>query len=146
MAHARQQIRAAFATAVTGLTTTGARVHTWRAYELAEDGLPALRVYTPVEDIDNDDGLGDVATRRLTVVCEAVVRASSTVENTVDTICVEVEEAIAADETLGGVAEWCRLDAFESEIDDEAHQPTMLATLRFIAQYHVATNDVETPL
>lgn len=143
MAHARQQIRAAFATAVTGLTTTGTRVHTWRAYELAEDGLPALLVSTPTEDIDRQ-AQGTKAYRNMTIECTAVVRAASTAYNTADTIAAEVEAAILADETLGGLARFCRLTGTASEIDDEAQQPTFQITLTFDCMYRVDDTDPET--
>lgn len=45
MPTARQQIREALETQLTGLTTTGARVYTSRVYPLNEDNLPALRIF-----------------------------------------------------------------------------------------------------
>jgi len=49
MSHARQQVRDAVVTAVTGLTTTSTRVYASRVYP--HDSLPSLAVYTLEEEI-----------------------------------------------------------------------------------------------
>ncbi|MEY2654030.1 MAG: hypothetical protein RLZZ524_1058, partial [Pseudomonadota bacterium] len=47
--HLRQQIREAVAGAVTGLTTTGARVYQGRVYPLEDAQLPGLTVSSLAE-------------------------------------------------------------------------------------------------
>jgi hypothetical protein len=50
--HARQQIREAAATVVSGLTTTGTRVYQSRMRPVADAGTPCLLVMTSDESID----------------------------------------------------------------------------------------------
>ena len=54
MSHARQQIRDAVATAVTGLSITGANVSKTRMFRFENDECPALSVYTLSEEIERD--------------------------------------------------------------------------------------------
>ena len=54
MSHARQQIRDAVATAVTGLSIIGANVSKTRMFRFENDECPALAVYTLSEEIERD--------------------------------------------------------------------------------------------
>ena len=54
MPHIRKQIRDAIATAVTGLTTTGSRVHKSRVNDLAASELPLLAIYTTSEQTNEE--------------------------------------------------------------------------------------------
>lgn len=52
MPHVRTQIRGVVATTLTGLATTGARVHPSRLWPLQKADLPALLVYTTSDQVD----------------------------------------------------------------------------------------------
>ncbi len=145
MSHARQQIREAFAAAVTGLASS-ATVYQWRAHPVDASALPAFRVSTPSETVENEDTIGQVHSRMLTIRVEVLARGASDVDDTIDTLCMEIEEAIAADSTLSGLVHYCQLDEFEAEIDESAEQPTMQGVLTFTALYVVSDADVETLL
>ena len=105
MSHVRQQIRDRLVTVLTGLTTTGANVFRSRIFPLEATKLPALCIFTKSEEVEFDVmGLPRSVGRVLDVGVEAYVSGVSDYDNTLDTIAVEVEEAIAADVTPNGLA------------------------------------------
>lgn len=145
MAHVRKQIRDRIATLVTGLSTTGSSVYKMRRYALDDEKLPALCVYT----MDESSNLVTVGTRTLRRVINVAVQAfvkgsSTTVSDTLDTICVEVEEAIAADFNLNGLAKSCILASTEIDINVEGEQSIASAAMVYSVEYITLINDVET--
>jgi hypothetical protein len=143
MSHARQQIREAFATRITGLASS-ATVYQWRARAVPPTIKKALRVSTPEESTDLNGELGDAPSRLLQIRVEVIVRQADDVDDVVDQLCVEVEEAVATDETLGGLLLWCRPSAFEADVLEESAETEMQGALTFEAMYSVALTDVET--
>ena len=94
--HVRQQLREAVATVVTGLSTTGANVFQSRVYPLQTSELPCLIVTTDGDQASNLTVHNPVQQQRETRVrIEAYARATTTLDDTLDTICKEVETAIA---------------------------------------------------
>ena len=145
MAHVRQQIRNRIATLVTGLATTGSNVYKMRRYSLDEAKLPAVVVYT----MDENSSLITVGTRTLrrstNVAVQAFAKGSSTsVFDTIDTICVEIEEAIAADFTLNGLAKSCILTSTNMDINVEGEQSIGSANMIYNVEYITTIGDVET--
>ena len=138
MAHKRESIRKAIVTAVTGLTTTGSNVFSGITYDLASGDLPALKVYAKNEQYDEDNSeLVDIEGRLLMVTVEAVEKASTDLDDTLDDICEEVEIAIAgstgvADLVIGG-----RLDSTEIEFESGAELPVGTATMKWAIFYRV---------
>lgn len=145
MAHVRQQIRDRIATTVTGLTTTGSRVYKMRRYALDDAKLPALCVYT----MDETSGLITIGTRTLRRVVNLSVQAfakgsSTAISDTLDTICTEVEEAIAADFTVNGLAKSCILTSTGIDINVDGEQSIGSAQLIYTVEYITTIDDVET--
>lgn len=145
MSHVRTQIRDRIATLVTGLPTTGSSVYKMRRYALDDSKLPALCVYTT----DESSGLITVGTRTLRRVINAVVEvyakgASATIHDTVDGICVSVEEAIAADFGLNGLAKSCVLTSTETDVNVEGENGIASARLVYSVEYVTSIGDVET--
>ena len=149
MAHVRKSIRDNIVTAVTSLSTTGARVYRSRIYPLeTATNLPGLCVYTLREasEVDTVGGSAHGMAREVDIVIEAYVRGTANYDNTLDTICVEVEEAVAADLTRGGNAKDTLLESTEFELSGEGDQPVAMARLTFRCLYRTAANDVETAI
>lgn len=145
MTHVRQQIRNRMATLVTGLPTTGSNVYKMRQYALDDAKLPALCVYT----MDESSNLITVGTRTLRRIINVAVQAfakgsSTTVSDTIDTMCVEVEEAIAADFNLNGLAKSCILNSTEIDINVEGEKSIGSAAMVFSVEYITTIDDVET--
>lgn len=147
MAHVRTQIRNAIATTVTGLTTTGTRVFKGRFHPISGDKLPALCVYTTSEtSATNVMGSSRGTDRDLGLVVEAYARSKTIVEDTIDQIAVEVEEAIAADTNVGGLAKDIVYTGFEFDADADPEQTVAVARLLYTVTYRVAEDDVETAI
>lgn len=136
--HVRQQIREKIGTTLTGLTTTGSNVYQSRVYPLENINLPALIIYTKSETSEPIViGTDRVMSRELSVIIEGYVKATSNFDDTIDTISKEVEEAIAADRTLDGLAKDCYLESTEIEYTGEGEKPLGYVSLTFITNYYV---------
>jgi len=140
--HIRQQIREYFGTTLTGLSTTGSNVYESRVYPLENAKLPALIIYTKSETSEPIViGTDRVMSRELAVVVEGYAKATSDFDDTIDTISKEVEEAIAADRTLGGLAKDTYLESTEIEFNGEGEKPLGYVSLTFLTNYYVKENN-----
>lgn len=136
--HIRQQIREYFGTTLTGLTTTGSNVYESRVYPIENAKLPALVIYTKSETSEPIViGTDRVMSRELSVVVEGYAKATSNFDDTIDTISKEVEEAIAADRTLDGLAKDTYLESTEIEFNAEGEKPLGYVSLTFLTNYYV---------
>lgn len=135
MTHRRQTIRAAFATAVTGLASTGARVYPSRLYPLLADELPALRIYTDSDGVDGESiGVQVVPPiRRVRVVCEVVAKANTGADDAVDAICEQLEAALTANPFLSGAVLALRYEGFEQQLSVDGDQQVVVGRLTFEA-------------
>ena len=136
--HIRQQIREYFGTTLTGLSTTGSNAYESRVYPIENSKLPALVIYTKSETSEPIViGTDRVMSRELSVVVEGYAKATSDFDDTIDTISKEVEEAIAADRTLDGLAKDCYLESTEIEFNGEGEKPLGYVSLTFLTNYYV---------
>lgn len=145
MAHVRKQIRDRVATLVTGLPTTGANVYKMRRYALDDAKLPAICVYT----MDESSSLITIGSRTLNRTINVAVQAfavgsSTAISDTIDAICVEVEEAIAADFQLNGLAKSCVLTESQIDISVEGEKSVGNVSLIYSVDYVTSIGDVET--
>lgn len=142
MSHIRQQIREYFGTTLTGLTTTGSNVHESRIYPL--ETLPALAIYTKSETSEPIViGTNRALERELEVVVEGYAKATTNFDDTIDTISKEVEEAIAADVTLGGLSKDTFISSTEIDFNGEGEKPLGFVSLTFTTIYHTKEQDSE---
>lgn len=147
MSHVRQQIREYFETQLAGLTTTGANVYASRVYPLGGAKLPALLIYTQSESLEETSfSANRVQTRSLEVVIEGYVRAISNFDDSLDTICKEVEVAILDAPKLGGLAINTTLDNVEAMYSGDGEQPIATIRLTFAVQYRTETGQPETAI
>jgi hypothetical protein len=136
--HIRQQIREYFGTTLTGLSTTGSNSYESRVYPIENSKLPALVIYTKSETSEPIViGTDRVMSRELSVVVEGYAKATSNFDDTIDTISKEVEEAIAADRTLGGLAKDTYLESTQIDFNAEGEKPLGFVSLTFISNYYV---------
>jgi len=145
--HARQQIRAAFATALTGLTLTENRVYPSRVIEWDRDrNLPGLAIYT-TEDakVPEEDVMGGVELHDLEVIVEARAVKAEGVDNLLDDICVDVEAAVFADVGINALV--MRHQLVQTEIEfggDDQDTHTAKAEMAFSVWYRINRSDPET--
>ena len=151
MAHLRQQIRAAVAAALTGLSTSGPRVYASRVFVMhdSEDptksNLPGLRIYTRREESANITAYAPaLKERKLELVIECCAKSNATVDDTLDTMASEVEVAMYTNQTLGGLARYAQLQSTEIDVSFEGEKPLGVATLTYELLYLAAENAPET--
>ena len=142
MAHARKQIRDQLMTTLTGLTTTCSNVFNSRVYD--HDALPCISVYTLSEELGDESQ--NKQFRMLNVMVEVRAKAADNLEDQLDQIGAEIEDAIFAngDTTLSNTCKEFDYDGLDIELSGEAEQPFGLMTMRFMAMYRVNKTDVET--
>ena len=144
MAHVRKAIREHVVTTITSLSTTGSNVYETRYFPLQTGNLPALIVYTLDETVE-DYTLGQntrTQFRALNLIIEAHCRGTANIDDTLDTIAEEVEEAMVTDITRGGNAKDTKLVATEVDFDT-ASQKTGLMRLTYLISYNTVENAVQ---
>lgn len=136
--HVRTQIRERVGTLLTGLTTTGSNVFQTRIYPLQNTSLPALIIYTQSEESEPQViGTNRLTSRNLSLAVECYVKTASNFDDVIDTICKEVETAIANDRTLNGLAKDCYIESTDIDFNNEGEKPLAVATLVFLTNYYV---------
>lgn len=137
MSHARQQIREAVATALTGLTTTSTRVYQSRMRPVGDAGLPCLLVTTDQEEIEQSAQSRQF--RDLTITVRGFAKATANLDDTLDTIAKEVETAMQSAGTLSGkTASGLVLNRIDVDMDDSLDKPAGVIALQYRANYFTA--------
>lgn len=145
MAHVRKQIRDRVESILsTGATLVGGRVYPSRVYALSEAKLPAITIYTNSEASGLQTMGSKTLMRDLSLSVDAYVRVTDTFDDDVDAIAVQIEEVIAADYTLNGLAKNTVLSSSEIEFDGEGERPVGVARLTYTIRYVTTIGDVET--
>ena len=144
MSHVRKLIRDDVVTTLTGLATTGTNIYRSRVYPLAANKLPGITIYTKSDASEYATNVRPrTILRTLTVVVEAYVQALSDYDSQLDTIAVEIEEALAADVTRGGYAKDTRIVAFDAEYSGDGEIPVASAVFTIEVLYSTLENDAE---
>ena len=143
MAHVRKQIRDDVLVTLMGLTTTGSRVYPSRVHPNEAANLPALCVYTLNETSELIAMNGNQLRRALDLVVEGYARAKSDLDDTLDIIATEVEEALAVDPTRGGVAHKTVISDTDISLSSEGDQPIGVIRMVFQVDYVTSSGDVE---
>ena len=137
MAHARQTIREAAATKVTGLTSTGSNVFQSRMVPQTT-ALPCLLVTTNDEEIVPGT-ISGMSERGLDLVITGVAKGSSA-DDALDTIASEVETAMA---TFTYRNELTRI---EVDFDEALEKPAGRIALTYRITYLTAAGSPGTPI
>lgn len=140
--HVRQQLREAIATALTGLTTTGANVFQSRVYAMQDTGLPGLVIRTDADEVVERTigGATRSITRDVSVVVQGMAKATANLDDTLDTIAKEVETALAAGVTVGGKVHHLRYERADITLAGEGEQPTGSIEMQFLCSLSNAAN------
>lgn len=145
MSHIRKQIRDALVTAVTGLTTTGSRVYRSRVYPLESGKLPGLCVYTKSEEVTNSTLTRPrTQTRQLEASVEAYLMANTNFDDTLDTIAVEIEEAIYSNTALNALVKQINITGFEADYSGDGEKVVGVGNFSVQIIYSARENDIET--
>ena len=145
MKHARQKIREAAASALSGITT--ATIYTSRVYPMIT--LPVISVFAnrDTSETENDlIGTPQRLTRRLILEVEIAAEAVTGVDDEVDDLAAQVEAAIAADTTLGGFCTDLYLQSTTITLGGDAETPAAIARLQYEIWYRTLATDAEAAL
>lgn len=149
MSHVRKQIRDQFVTLLTaGVPLVSNRVYATRVYPLTQAKLPAITVTSGSESSGLMTMGATMGSRSLDRTVDIAVsiyeNATASLDSAIDAIAVQIEEAIGADFTLGGIAKESVLTSTSIDFSGETEQPVGIATLTFSVRYVTSLTDVET--
>lgn len=149
MSHVRTQIRAAAATTLTGLSTTTTKVFKSRLRPADDDELPCLLVYCDDEPNIARQTIGNPSrlSRELLLVVKGLAKNNAALDDELDMICKEVEVALAANLTLGGlVRDGVWLTSINTTMNEEMEKPCGEIIMTFSATYSTNSNTPEVAL
>jgi hypothetical protein len=132
MSHVRTQLRTALVATLTGLATTGNRVHASRMRPQGDANLPCLLVTTNDEQIDST--VDAILLRDLSVSIRGFAMASAALDDTLDQIALEVESVMASNPRA-------IFERVEIDYDDELEKPVGAITLTYRIQYYTTAAD-----
>jgi hypothetical protein len=146
MSHVRQQIREAFGTACTSLTTTGTNVFQSRIYPLEKAKLPGLCIYSLTETSDDFEtgGASRLITRSVAIRVEGYADTTTNLDDKLDTISAEVETAVANSSTIDNLLTDLKLVSTEIRFDGELSSGAGVVILEYAVIYTTAFNAPET--
>lgn len=126
MSHVRTQLRTALVATLTGLATTGNRVHASRMRPRTAAEMPCLLVTTGDERIESVAQQFGPLDRQLTVHVRGFA-LGATADSTLDQIALEVETALAGSAYA--------LQGIEVDFDDDLDKPVGSITLTYQIPY-----------
>ena len=144
MTHARNTIRSAMVTQLTGLPLTGSNVFPPRAKPIQDSDLPAIVVNTLSEehDVDQASFASGVLKQMRALQVQVVVHSRNidgeTVAAQLDSIAEDVEDIIYADKTLGVSVKDTMYQGTEIVIEPDSDIPRGEMTLTFLVMYRVS--------
>lgn len=133
--HVRKRVEDAVVTTVTGLSTTGSNVETSPVY--AVESTPTLAVYAGRETSESSEPVVMGSDRRLQRIVEIHIDAHCASRTQAYTVCVEVEKAMSADVTLGGLAKDSYIIGTEHE-HGSAEEKGVVANMIYRVEYHTS--------
>jgi len=142
MAHNRKDIRDNIKTTITGLTTTGNNVFQSRVYPMQSSKLPGILIYNKSESIEYQTvNKPRTQMRTCEFDIEVLVKGIANYDDTLDQICLEIEEALYTDLTRGGNAKDTSITGFNADFDGSGDQPVAVCTLTVEVMYQVRENN-----
>lgn len=141
MSHARLKIRDRVVSILEAAAVASV-VSPSRVYPLAADTISAVLVYTNTEVIaDTTLTAPRRLSRELVLVIECVARDSARLDDRLDVLCADVENAIGADNTLGGLVKDCLLSDTTITHSFQGDAPIGSARMQFRVQYRTSETD-----
>jgi hypothetical protein len=140
--HLRKQIRDDVVATLTGLATTGANVVRAPFYpQGAAAKLPGLAIRSGEEE-PTDEGPARFVTRAYQVVIEVAIQATQDLDDQLDAILVEVEQALRTDPSRGGLAIDTIYEATgQPEYDEDQGKPVAFLPITYRILYRVREDD-----
>lgn len=142
--HQRQVIRSAVqARLVAAMTCAEDRVFRSRVLPYGEIDLPAIAIYTRSEPVDpaSESTAPRELTRNLRLVIEGAVQLTEDLDDALDALALEIENAIDRDETFGGAAADAVLVGTDITTSEEGAQPIGAVLLTYAITYYTRPGD-----
>ena len=139
--HLRQQIRAAVVASLNAVAGFTGRVHATRLTPFDQKLLPRLCVYTTEEKSGLDTASGLM--RQVTLQIELLVAGFDQLDDVVDGHAVNIEKALGANRTLGGLAFDCELTATTLSTHMDGEKKTGRGLLTYLVTYRSSAADPE---
>lgn len=135
--HHRTIVRRAVRDLLKGRTSAGQKVDTTRIDTWRDNELPAISVYTRVEDVDDESAETAPRELRRQVEVEIVgaVGASDHMDDVMDALALEIETVMHADPFLGDVASDSILSGTEANVRDEGKRLIGIIILTYQVTY-----------
>jgi hypothetical protein len=131
--HARAQIRYAVVDLVTGLPTTGQRVYPSRVFSLDETDLPSTSVFTKGEDVSTN--APSITQRKISLVLEGHAIVDELIDDVLDQIAAELEQAMAGSLVVAGQTLTAQLQQTEFEFLGDSETKVGLVRLTYLVPY-----------
>lgn len=150
MTHARQQIRALVAgTTLASLASlTGSR-QIYRSRSRPITQYPSIAVFNGPERFttENPEWINSASKRYLRefqLTIEVAVKTNMDPDDALDALCVGVEHAMAADNTMGGGVQFTDLSQVTFTKDGNGEEEIHTCRMTYLVTYRTAAADVET--
>lgn len=143
MTHARTIIRKSIVSMLKNSKSltkaVGDNVFESKSYPIANP--PSIVVYTPSEQIlESSIGFPRSQTRQLTMLIEIYSKENTSIDQISDSLCLEVEEILGSDPTLGNMIKDLSLNSSETILSGEGDKPIAITTLTYHVTYRVKEN------
>lgn len=139
--HIRQSIRDNIKTTLTGLGITGDRVYVNRLYPFIQQVSNGILIYTESEATEYlTMGRPRSQERTLTLKVEIYAKSMTNLDNLIDDIALEIENALCIDPTRGGVATDTMIMNFDSDFSGDGDSPVGVGMLDVIVKYNCVEN------
>jgi hypothetical protein len=144
MAHARKQIRDEVVTILTNAQVADT-ISKSRVYPIPANTVSMALVYTNTDSVSQTTlTYPRKFDREMMLVVECVARDSDYLDDRLDRLCEAVENAIGADNTLGGKVKDCILIDTQITLDFSGDAPIGSARMQFRVSYRTAETDAGT--
>lgn len=139
--HIRQAIRDNIQSTLTGLPITGDRVYVNRIYPFIQQVSNGILIYSESETVEHLTMHRPRRQERIVnFKVEIYVKNTSSNDDAIDNIALEIEHALYADDTRGGHAVDTMVTSFESDFNGDGESPIGVGILDVLVKYHCVEN------
>lgn len=144
MSHVRKQLRDWLKTNLVGSSEAEDRVHVRRSLPEPKNLQPTLQISVRGEQ-SRDLSMSGTQTREVSLRITALCKDDSEIgEDTLDALCIFVEKKLAADPTLGGIAQTYEYRATDFAFAGDGERTLCSAAMTFAAIVYTDRADPET--